>query len=381
MFNIPNFQQIRNTILQEIRGLTGINAPDDSDAAIRADGTASAVDSLYSHQSYIQKQLFIATADEPYLYIHAEGLSLPRLGGNFASGTVTAISNVDLTISAGSKLTNGKGYYWSVANDAVLKANVPFVIDVIADQVGASWNYNDSLLWISPQAGLSGTTTNVSIGGGSDQEELENWRARLSERNQLGLSRDREADLKAFLKALQVFNTFISMQSVEVYPIDRVDDWDVENFFRPTVERKVRRCEIELFSNRYFHRDLEQYHDETVLVGYDIHCAEKITVRDLLQISGRDMVGQLIDCSVPIKNSRQVTLEILLQEFVVDERFLGLMISTGIMDNSWLKNKVTVEPGESIYDAISKAAQVTGQSVWFDYETIVQSGINMKVAC
>lgn len=65
------------------------------------------------------------------------------------------------------------------------------------------------------------------------------------------------------------------------YPIDRVDNWDVENFFRPTVERKVRRCEIELFSNRYFHRDLEQYHDETVLVGYDIHCAEKITVRDL----------------------------------------------------------------------------------------------------
>ncbi|RSN77926.1 Mu transposase C-terminal domain-containing protein [Acinetobacter haemolyticus] len=64
-------------------------------------------------------------------------------------------------------------------------------------------------------------------------------------------------------------------------PIDRVDNWDIENFFRPTVERKVRRCEIELFSNRYFHRDLEQYHDETVQVGYDIHCAEKVTVRDL----------------------------------------------------------------------------------------------------
>ncbi|AZN69278.1 transposase [Acinetobacter haemolyticus] len=65
------------------------------------------------------------------------------------------------------------------------------------------------------------------------------------------------------------------------YPIDRVDNWDIENFFRPTVERKVRRCEIELFSNRYFHRDLEQYHDEIVQVGYDIHCAEKVTVRDM----------------------------------------------------------------------------------------------------
>ena len=65
------------------------------------------------------------------------------------------------------------------------------------------------------------------------------------------------------------------------HPIDCVDNWDMENFFRPTVERKVRRCEIELFSNRYFHRDLEQFHDEVVQVGYDIHHAEKVTVRDL----------------------------------------------------------------------------------------------------
>ena len=212
MFNVPNFQQIRNTILQEIRGLTGITAPDDSDAAIRADGTASVVDGLYSHQSDIQKQLFIATADEPYLYIHAEELGLPRLGGTFASGTVTAISNADLTISAGSKLTDGKGHYWSVSADVVLTANVPAVINVVADQVGASWNFNGSLFWISPQAGLSGTVTDVSIGGGSDQEELEAWRARLLERKQLGLSRDREADLVGFMKGVT------GVQHVYVYP-------------------------------------------------------------------------------------------------------------------------------------------------------------------
>lgn len=211
MFNIPNFQQIRNTILQEIRGLTGINAPDDSDAAIRADGTASAVDGLYSHQSYIQKQLFIATADEPYLYIHAEELGLPRLGGNFASGTANAISNVDITISAGTKLTDGKGHYWGVSADAVLTENLPSVINLIADKVGTSWNFSGSLYWISPQAGLSNIVTNVSIGSGSDQEELEVWRARLLERKQLGLSRDREADLVGFM------NGVTGVQHVYVY--------------------------------------------------------------------------------------------------------------------------------------------------------------------
>ncbi|WAU72868.1 Mu transposase C-terminal domain-containing protein [Acinetobacter sp. TR11] len=82
---------------------------------------------------------------------------------------------------------------------------------------------------------------------------------------------------KRYMTPLEMWEVSLDQE----YPIDRVDDWDVENFFRPTLERKVRRCEIELFSNRYFHRDLEQYHDELVQVGYDIHCAEKVTVRDM----------------------------------------------------------------------------------------------------
>lgn len=61
---------------------------------------------------------------------------------------------------------------------------------------------------------------------------------------------------------------------------DVVDDWDKENFFRPEITRKVLRCEIVLFNNRYFHKDLEQYHNTEVSVGYDIHNAEKISVRD-----------------------------------------------------------------------------------------------------
>lgn len=117
------------------------------------------------------------------------------------------------------------------------------------------------------------------------------------------------------------------------------------------------------------------YGDELILTGIVDLLKESVSRSGrVLQISGRDMVGQLIDCSVPIKNSRQLTLEVLLQKFVVDEHFLGLMIATGVMDNSWLKNKVTVEPSESVYDAISKAAQVTGQFVWFDYKTVSQNG-------
>ncbi|OTG87671.1 transposase [Acinetobacter sp. ANC 4558] len=63
-------------------------------------------------------------------------------------------------------------------------------------------------------------------------------------------------------------------------PIDQVEDWDAEDLFRPYEERKVRRGEIELFGNRYFSKELAEFHGDSVLVGYDIHNADQITVRD-----------------------------------------------------------------------------------------------------
>jgi len=81
---------------------------------------------------------------------------------------------------------------------------------------------------------------------------------------------------KRHLSPLEAWNEALEMGT----PIDRVEDWDAEDLFRPYEERKVRRGEIELFGNRYFSQDLAEYHNDTVLVGYDIHNADRITVRD-----------------------------------------------------------------------------------------------------
>ncbi|MNE39620.1 hypothetical protein D3C80_1335820 [compost metagenome] len=75
---------------------------------------------------------------------------------------------------------------------------------------------------------------------------------------------------------LEAWNEALKMGA----PIDRVEDWDAEDLFRPYEERKVRRGEIELFGNRYFSQELSEYHGDNVLVGYDIHNADRITVRD-----------------------------------------------------------------------------------------------------
>ncbi|ENV33910.1 baseplate J/gp47 family protein [Acinetobacter gerneri] len=200
-FQTKKFAEIREDITQEIRNKTGLTISNDSDAGIRADGAASVVEGLYHQQDYIQKQLFVATADEPFLYLHAERLKTPRFGGSKAAGSVTATSNIDLKIVAGSKLTDGKSHYWITVYDEYLKANRPKTIDITASQVGSSWNFDgSSLLWVSPAAGLSGQTTVVEINGGSDEEEVEAWRERMQEKEKLGTERDREADLERIVK-------------------------------------------------------------------------------------------------------------------------------------------------------------------------------------
>ena len=54
-----------------------------------------------------------------------------------------------------------------------------------------------------------------------------------------------------------------------------------DDLYRPYVQRKCLRGEINLFSNKYFSRDLEEYHGEMMLVGYDIHDGSRVWVRDM----------------------------------------------------------------------------------------------------
>ncbi len=51
--------------------------------------------------------------------------------------------------------------------------------------------------------------------------------------------------------------------------------------FRPQERRRVLRAEIQLFTNRYFAIELEEFHECDVLVAYDIHDASKVWVSTL----------------------------------------------------------------------------------------------------
>ena len=62
---------------------------------------------------------------------------------------------------------------------------------------------------------------------------------------------------------------------------DTLSEAEAADLFRPYERRSVRRAMVSLFGNSYFHIDLEAYHGEDVLVGYDMHDACRVWVRDL----------------------------------------------------------------------------------------------------
>lgn len=69
-------------------------------------------------------------------------------------------------------------------------------------------------------------------------------------------------------------------REAEGFSAMRVTDDEARPLFRPQVLRTVRRCELEFIGNRYFARELEEFHGEQLAVAYDIHDASKVWVYD-----------------------------------------------------------------------------------------------------
>lgn len=76
-----------------------------------------------------------------------------------------------------------------------------------------------------------------------------------------------------------------------------VTEEEARPLFRPQVMRIVRRCEIELFSNRYYSAALEEFHGSKVRVGYDIHDPRQIWIYadDGRLISTAELDGNKVD--------------------------------------------------------------------------------------
>lgn len=62
-----------------------------------------------------------------------------------------------------------------------------------------------------------------------------------------------------------------ALAEAEGFNAHRITEEEARPLFRPQVMRSIRRCEIELFTNRYYSSALEEFHGTEMRVGYDLH--------------------------------------------------------------------------------------------------------------
>lgn len=91
-------------------------------------------------------------------------------------------------------------------------------------------------------------------------------------------------------------------------------------------------------------------------------------------LSGRDLAGQLLDCSAPIDAAANLSLSEIIQRYVVGGDLARLPIRLGRVQNDWLKAKTGVDIGESIWDVLTAAAQASGQYVWLSADGALMIG-------
>lgn len=114
---------------------------------------------------------------------------------------------------------------------------------------------------------------------------------------------------------------------------------------------------------------------ETILVGVVDKIQESVTRGQMsVVISGRDLAGQLLDTSAPIEQGQNMTLEEVLGNFVFSHDLGNLPWHVIPADDNCLMARTGIEDGESVWDAIAKAAEASGQYVWMSPEGAICIG-------
>lgn len=91
------------------------------------------------------------------------------------------------------------------------------------------------------------------------------------------------------------------------------------DLFRPYVKRRTRRAMIEWLTNSYFHLSLEEFHGEDVAVGYDIHDASKVWVRQIERRDGEELLGRLI-CVAVFAGNEERYIPLTMERSAIEKR-------------------------------------------------------------
>ncbi|MBB4954369.1 hypothetical protein H4S14_004134, partial [Agrobacterium vitis] len=103
------------------------------------------------------------------------------------------------------------------------------------------------------------------------------------------------------------------------FEIVPVLEHEKNDLFRPYERRKVSRCQVEWLKNTYFHLDLQEFHGDYVLVGYDIHDASKVWVREIELHDGEELMGRLI-CVAICAGNKERYIPLTMEQAAMEKR-------------------------------------------------------------
>ena len=143
---------------------------------------SGAISSLYGFGQWITEQLDPMTCSEAWLEIWATHLNTPRKAATYASGAVVFNDDGQLTdIPANTRLRHEfSGNLYQTDIDGV--TGQPIKLTSITAGIAGNLSDSDVLVLETPIAGVSMQVDIVELSGGADQEQLSDWRLRISEK-------------------------------------------------------------------------------------------------------------------------------------------------------------------------------------------------------
>lgn len=169
-FDIPAYEAIKAAILRDIANqLPDASTGPDSDFGVRAAAVGAAVEGLYQHQSYLERQIFPDSADTAYLERHAAFRGITRKRALTATGTVRFSGTPGAAVPIGTEAKTVAGLAFISTEAANIGADGTAVIPVRGGAAGAAYNMEAgaALTLTSAPSGVLGAAAlaNATTGG------------------------------------------------------------------------------------------------------------------------------------------------------------------------------------------------------------------------
>lgn len=189
---------------------------------------------LHGHLDHISKQVVPSSADEEHLALHADWWGEDRNDAVAAAGFIDVVGTDGSPIPIDEELQRGDGVEYKVTAEATIVAGAASVA-VICKALAQDGNADPGvvLTFVTPVPGVQSKTTVAAGGltGGTDIEDVEDWRARFRDRVQNPPQGGSLADYKKWAREVPgvtrvwVFDNWLGIGTVGVFFV-RDDDAD-----------------------------------------------------------------------------------------------------------------------------------------------------------